>query len=91
MQFKILTLTLSSFIGWGISNDLICVTMGPSVPAKIIVSPSLKVPFIKIASMVVPCPGIALTLNGNIDINLFNQSFVFFFYQITDIFNIILN
>lgn len=55
------TLTRSSFMGCGISKDLICVTIGPSVPANTMVSPSFSFPLIKIQSIVVPSPGIALT------------------------------
>lgn len=55
------TLTRSSFIGGGSRRPLIWVTMGPSTPGTIMVSPSLRRPLIKITSMVVPMPGSALT------------------------------
>ena len=55
------TLTLNSLIGWGIRRPLICVTIGPSVPAKMIWSPSWSVPLTRITSIVVPSPGNAFT------------------------------
>lgn len=56
-----LTFTRSSFIGGGNRRPRIWVTMGPSTPGTITVSPSLRRPLISITSMVVPIPGRALT------------------------------
>ena len=54
-------LTRSSFRGWGMRRALTCATIGPSIPAKTIVSPSRRVPFTRMTSIVVPRPGRALT------------------------------
>lgn len=56
-----LTFTRNSFIGGGNRRPRIWVTMGPSTPGTIIVSPSFKRPLISITSIVVPIPGRALT------------------------------
>ena len=53
--------TLSSLRGCGVRRALICVTIGPSIPATTIVSPSFSFPLIRITSTVVPRPGKALT------------------------------
>ena len=58
---NIFTLTLTSLRGIGTSSERISVTIGPSLPASTIVSPSLRVPFSKIISIVVPSPGRAFT------------------------------
>ena len=47
--------------GGGSSRPLICVMIGPSTPGTMMVSPSLRVPLIRITSMVVPIPGRAFT------------------------------
>lgn len=54
-------LTLNSLRGCGVRRALICVTIGPSIPATTIVSPSFSFPLIRITSIVVPRPGNALT------------------------------
>lgn len=61
VQNNLLTLTLNSLSGWGISRPLICVTMGPSVPAMTIWSLSRSFPFTRMTSIVVPKPWIAFT------------------------------
>ena len=53
--------TLSSLRGCGVRRALICVTIGPSIPATTTVSPSFSFPLIRITSTVVPRPGRALT------------------------------
>jgi len=50
-------------MGWGINSERICVTIGPSVPASTMVSPSRSFPLTKIASIVVPKPEMAFTSN----------------------------
>lgn len=48
-------------MGWGVSKARIVVTIGPLKPDSTIVSPTCKVPFTKITSIVVPRPSITLT------------------------------
>lgn len=55
------TLTRSSLSGGGSSSPRICVTMGPSTPGTMMVSPSRRRPLIRITSIVVPMPGRAFT------------------------------
>lgn len=59
--FDHFTLTRSSFRGGGNSKPLICVTIGPSTPGTMMVSPSRRRPLIRMTSIVVPIPGRALT------------------------------
>ncbi len=61
-----LTLTRSSLSGWGIRRPLTCVTIGPSWPASIIVSPSFILPLTSTTSIVVPKPGRAFTWQRNV-------------------------
>jgi hypothetical protein len=56
------TLTRNSFIGCGISSERICVTIAlPSDEARTTVSPSLRRPFTRMQSIVVPRPVMAFT------------------------------
>ena len=56
-----LALIRSSRSGCGVSRARICVTIGPFKPQTTILSPSLKIPFDKMTSMVVPRPSMTLT------------------------------